>query len=500
MNFIDSFLNRFTMYVVVLYGLLILAGVSLIYSLFGLVFYSPVSLISSLLILLVSCVISNAIFAKLFKAPVNRESSAITALILFFIMMPIMKPTDAWVFVFAGIAAMGSKYVLAINKRHIFNPAAFALLVIGLLALPNINWWVGNSYLFPVVLIIGLLIVRKVRKLVMFSFYYVVGIITIGFFAFINNRQVFEVVPEAILSYPILFLGTVLLPEPITMPPKRKTQLVYGGIVGILQGAQYQLGPIYSTPELGIIIGNIYSYLVSFKQRLVLILKEKKQLSPTVYEFVFSNNRKFKFDAGQYFEWTLPHKRADLRSVRRYFTIASAPSENDIRLGVKIDPANSSTYKKALITLNPGDKIYAGQLAGDFILPKKNDKYILMAGGIGVTPFRSIIKDLVDKKEKADIVLFYSSSDEKDFVYKDIFDSAKEFGVKTIYVCSRPSAAWKGKSGRIDAKMIKEEVPDFSERIYYLSGPNAMVEAYKKVLKSLGIKPNKIITDYFPGF
>jgi len=488
------------MYAVVYGGLITLFTVAFVFSFFGLVFYSPLSLLFTFLILTGSCFVSNIIFATIFKAPVNPISSVITAAILFFVMMPISKTDQIWVFVLASALAMGSKYIMAINKRHIFNPAAFALVTIGLMGLPQINWWVGNSYLFPVVLITGLFVVRKVRKLVMFSTYYIFGLATIGIFAVINNREVLGVLTEAILSYPILFLGAYMLVEPLTTPPKRNTQGVYAVIVGVLQGAQYQIGPIFSTPELGILIGNVYSYLVSFRRRLVLRLKEARELSPTIYEFIFAKDKMFNFEPGQYFEWTLPHFPFDFRGVRRFFTIASSPTEDTIKIGIKIDPQKGSTFKKALVGLKPGEKIYAGELSGDFIMPKKNNKYIFMAGGIGVTPFRSIIKNMIDKNEKADVVLFYSVSDDRDFVYKDVFDSAKVLGIKTVFVCSDPSNSWKGKSGRIDAKLISEEVPDYKDRIAYLSGPNVMVTSYKKLLNGLGIKPNRIVTDYFPGF
>jgi len=114
----------------------------------------------------------------------------------------------------------------------------------------------------------------------------------------------------------------------------------------------------------------------------------------------------------------------DSRGNRRYFTIASSPTEKELRLGVKFYP-NGSSFKKALASMNEADTIIASQLSGDFIMPSnKKKKLVFIAGGIGITPFRSMIKYLIDTKQKRDIVLIYSNRTKTDVIYKNIFDSA----------------------------------------------------------------------------
>lgn len=499
MDVLDKVLNKFPMYKIVLFGLLALFLIALVYSFFGIIFYTPEKLISTFLILIIVCFAGNFLVAKYLKIPANPESSIITALILFFILVPIRSVSEVWIYVLAGLLAIGSKYILAIHKKHIFNPAAFSLVAIGFLGLPQISWWVGNSDLFPFVLVIGLLIVRKVRKLLMFSVYFIFALISISAFAFMNNREVLQVLIEAIFSYPILFLGTVMLVEPLTTPPRRNNQLIYGGIVGILSGAQYHIGPIFSSPELGLLIGNVYSYFVSFKERLALTFIDKKILAPGIYELSFSKNIKFSFTPGQYMEWTLGGVRPDMRGVRRFFTISSSPTEENIKIGIKVSERGSK-FKERLMGLGSGEKIYAGNLAGDFTLPKKSGKFVFIAGGIGVTPFRSIIKNALDKNEKLDAILIYSCSSNGEFVYEDLFRSAEKVGLKTIYVCSHPRDSWKGIKGRINPELIKKEVPDYRQRTFYLSGPNVMVYSFKKILGGIGIGHREIVTDYFSGY
>lgn len=105
-----------------------------------------------------------------------------------------------------------------------------------------------------------------------------------------------------------------------------------------------------------------------------------------------------------------------------------------------------------------------------------------------------MIKFLLDTNEKRDIILLYLSKTTKEFIYKDIFDSAKnKLGIKTVYVATDIM-------GFIDEKMIKAEVSDFKDRYFYISGPHSMVDAFEKTLAEMGVPSNKIKIDFFPGY
>jgi ferredoxin-NADP reductase len=148
-----------------------------------------------------------------------------------------------------------------------------------------------------------------------------------------------------------------------------------------------------------------------------------------------------------------------------------------------------------LIALLPGQKIVAGQLIGDFTLPKDpNKKLVFIAGGIGITPFRSIVKYLIDANQKRDIVVIYSAKSVNDFVYRDVFREAQEkIGTKTIYVDSETQ-------GHFDWPRLAEEIPDYRQRTFYISGSHGVVDAFEQLLKDLNISRRQIVTDYFPGF
>jgi ferredoxin-NADP reductase len=199
-------------------------------------------------------------------------------------------------------------------------------------------------------------------------------------------------------------------------------------------------------------------------------------------------------------EWTLPHKNSDSRGNRRYFTLASSPTEDVLRISVKFNNPSSS-FKTAMLGRG---QIVAGNRAGSFTLPKDVDeKLVFMAGGIGITPFRSMIKYLLDKGEKRDVVLMYSNKKAEDTAYKDFFDQAGITSLKTIYTITDTEnvpPTWTGKVGRIDANTILKEIPDYKERRFYISGPHVMVEAFKQTLAGLGVEKSKIKEDFFPGY
>jgi ferredoxin-NADP reductase len=399
---------------------------------------------------------------------------------------------------------MASKYLVAHKKKHIFNPAAFGAFLTTVTGVGFASWWVGNPYMFPAVLVAGLLIVRKVRKFSLFLTFLAASLTTMIIFGFINGRDPLDVLRVAFLSYPVVFFASVMLTEPSTLPPTGKLQMAYALLVGLIFGSQYHIGPITSSPETALVIGNVFSYLVSLKEKALLILLDKREIAKGAYEFVFSVRNKFHFNPGQYLEWTLPNVALDARGNRRYFTIASSPTEENIKLGVRFYD-NPSKFKSKLISLEKGAKVSAGQLGGDFVLPADpSKKLVFIAGGIGITPFRSMLKYLLDKNEKRSIVMFCINKTEKEIPYIDILSEAQEkLGIKVVHVLSEEKSLPKnltGESGHITADVIKKYASDYQERIFYISGSNAVVNAGKRLVTSLGVKFSSIVTDYFPGF
>src|SRR5581483_9464585 len=305
MKFLDDRLNKITMYQLVFQSLVIFAVWAIIAGFLGWLAYSGLSLLYSLILILLVCYAANRLFARIFKVDFNIESNLITALILFLILAPITTGFDAVWYVIIGTAAMASKYLLVYRRKHIFNPAAIALFITGLFGAGLSIWWVATPVLFPVILVFGVFILRKVQRFQMFFAFLVFSVASILVSSHLHGFS--PSLKQIFFSWPIIFFGTVMLTEPLTTPASNKLRIAYGAIVGILFGLQFS----FASPELALIVGNIFSFLVSPKGRLKLTLKEKNKLSSDTYEFVFRPDKKLQFKPGQYLEWTLGDVKLD---------------------------------------------------------------------------------------------------------------------------------------------------------------------------------------------
>ena len=506
-KYIDNLLNKITMYKLVLYFLVFLLLVGIVFSTFGLLPYNPLLLLFSIIVLLLVSFAVNFIFSLVFKAPTNVESLYITALILALIITPPESFFDVpyLMFIFwAALWSMASKYIFAIGKKHVFNPAALAVVITAFTLGQSASWWVGTGVMLPFVLLGGVLITRKVRRWDLVITFIASALISTVVTHAGSIYDIWKFGSNAVVSSPLFFFAFVMLTEPLTTPPTKYLRMGYGAIVGAIFDPMMHIGAIYSTPELALVIGNIYSYLVSPKIKLMLKLKYKKEIAKDTYDFAFSTNKdELHFKPGQYFEWTLPHSKPDSRGNRRYFTISSSPVEEEIHLGVKFYPEPS--FKNALINMKENDVIVASQLSGDFTMPhNKHKKLCFIAGGIGVTPFESMIEYMVKRGQKRDIVMLYSNKTPEDIAYMDTLEKArKELGIRTIYALSDDKSIpsdWQGVRGFIDSTLIMKEVPDYKDRIFYISGPHGMVTAFYDTLSGMGVRSSHIKTDFFPGF
>jgi glycine betaine catabolism B len=503
MKYRDFLLDRITMYRLVLYVLMSQVGMAAVLAYFKLLHFSPLALLLSTAFLVVICWAMNTICARIFGVPANVESAFITALILALILDPAQSPGDLQVLGWVAILAMASKYILAIRRKHLFNPAAIAVVITAFAIHGSASWWIGTASMLPVVLIGGWLMARKLRQEEMVLLFCAIALTGTLLFALLLGKALLSELTLLLLQSPLFFFGSIMLTEPLTEPPTRTLRRLYGALVGILFIPLMHIGPLYSTPELALVVSNAFSYLVSPKQKVLLKFKKRRKLTPEIVDFVFMPSQQLVFIPGQYMEFTLEHQRPDSRGNRRYFTLASSPTETTVHLGVRFYE-NGSSFKRAMYRLDGKTRLAAGQIAGDFTLPADPaEKLVFIAGGIGITPFRSMLKYLLDTRQRRDIVLLYANKTVHEIVYQDVLNAAStQLGVKTFYTLTDPTAVprnWTGFIGRLNEQMILRAMPDFDERTYYLSGPPEMVRAYEQVLKNMGVSGHQMKKDFFPG-
>src|SRR5581483_5763976 len=220
--------------------------------------------------------------------------------------------------------------------------------------------------------------------------------------------------------------------------------------------------------------------------------RERKDEAGDVKSFLFEPVEPLSWKAGQFLVYFLPHEEPDIRGKQRFFTISSAPLENHVMLSTRIFDENRSSFKKTLMNLNSGDEVEIKGQDGDFTLENPNKKFVFIAGGIGITPFRSIILELNHENKPLNITLLYANSSE-DFAFKNEFEeiASKNPNFKIHYIVSPK---------HIDEEVVRTSVENINEPIFYVSGPEPMVESLDGMLKKMGIPEDHIKTDYFPGY
>lgn len=220
--------------------------------------------------------------------------------------------------------------------------------------------------------------------------------------------------------------------------------------------------------------------------------------SKTINSFWFEPERPLDYIAGQYIEMTIKHDKPDDRDIKRWFTVSSSPSDAPlISITTKFSKPSSS-FKKALLGLKKGDTVIISDPMGDFVLPIDAEiPLTFVAGGIGITPFHSIIKWLHDTKQSRDISLLYAAKTESELVFLKLFES---YGMKRQIILSEPDNNWSGQTGKLSGQLIISTTKPAKDSLVFVSGPEPMVEALQDQLTSGGIDKSRQVGDFFPGY
>ena len=499
-------LGRMSMYRLVLLALAGLAVAAFVLSLFGLVGPTPLELVATLVVLAAACSLVDAAAQRLLKLPWRVESSLITAHILLFVLRPSVELLPL-----AGIAAGGavaslSKYLLAWRGRHIFNPAAVGATVVTLTGIGTSAWWVGSPALALPVLLLGGLVLLRTEKVRIIAVFWLIAVAV----AFVRTSAQYqqaglpivggELLWQVVTQSPFLFLGAFMLSEPLTMPPRRWQQLTVAAVVGVLAGWPIDIGIMTLGQERALLVGNLVAFFFAWRASVSLTLTDRAELTPTVRQLSFRTKRRLSFVPGQFLELEVPHHHPDARGTRREFSIVSAPAELPaLRIAFREGTGSQSSYKKALAAVQPGDPLAVTGVWGDFVLPRRETSPVLMvAAGIGVTPFVSQLTQLRLTGQERDIVLVYVASEASELAFRDELTAA---GVPVI-VFTRDQPAdlpphWQWARGvRLDADGLLRVVPDIAARHAYISGPPRLIAELAPALE----KARSITTDAFSGY
>lgn len=233
-------------------------------------------------------------------------------------------------------------------------------------------------------------------------------------------------------------------------------------------------------------------------------LKDRKVIADETMAFWFdTKGSNFSFKAGQYANFVLenpPH--TDAEGNTRSFSICSSPNQKDsIMIASRM---RNTAFKSSLKEIPIGTRVKVTPALGNFVLHDDASKpAVFLAGGIGITPMRSIIAYASEQKLPHQLFLFYSNKNSKATAFlQDFIDCAKKnSNFKFFPTITQPDQdQWKYGIGRINSEMIVKNVPNYQNCIYYIAGPPAMVQAMAKILVELKIPDLQIRTEEFDGY
>jgi ferredoxin-NADP reductase len=223
-----------------------------------------------------------------------------------------------------------------------------------------------------------------------------------------------------------------------------------------------------------------------------LTLTARRREAEDVTSFIFRPETPLTWRAGQFLHYSLPHPDADERGTTRYFTIASAPFEKDIMLTTRFARDRSSSFKRALRELPLGATVEVGAPDGDFVLDDPGRDHVLIAGGIGVTPFRAMLLDLDHQQLPINATVVYANRT-ADVAYRAELDGlARRHPHLAIRYMVSPD--------RVTAASIRAVAPELEKPIFHVSGPEPFVDALGGMLSGLRVPDTQVKRDYFPGY
>jgi ferredoxin-NADP reductase len=236
----------------------------------------------------------------------------------------------------------------------------------------------------------------------------------------------------------------------------------------------------------------------------MLELLQKNEVAEGTLAFTLQRPADFNFRAGQSIDLTLLNPtETDAEGNTRTFSIASAPDENELLFATRL---RDTAFKRILRKMERGARLKLDGPMGSFNLHKNATKpAVFLAGGIGITPFLSMIREAARQKAPHQIYLFYSNRRPEDAAFMDELEAIQKENpnfhlIATMAEMDKSKRSWNGERGFIDAAMLKRHLSELNGSIYYIAGPPAMVAAMKDMLVKAGVDEDDVRAEDFAGY
>jgi ferredoxin-NADP reductase len=233
-------------------------------------------------------------------------------------------------------------------------------------------------------------------------------------------------------------------------------------------------------------------------------LLNRVEVAEGTIAFHFEKPTGFDFKPGQSADLTLPNPpETDAEGNVRTFSIASAPFEDQLMFATRM---RDTAFKRSLKKMPLGTVVKMDSAMGSFTLHKNSAKpAVFLAGGIGVTPFSSIVRQADHDRAPHKLYLFYSNRRPEDAPFVEVLQNLEKTNpqfrfIATMTEMRRSKKTWNGETGRIDQEMLSKYLNELRGPIYYVAGPPALVSGMRKMLVASGVDEDDIRSDEFSGY
>jgi predicted ferric reductase len=314
----------------------------------------------------------------------------------------------------------------------------------------------------------------------------------------------FKVLGLVTLLVLVLSAGAALLYERLKLKYETWKNLHKAGyalyplafVHSFLIGGTVQQGPVRI---LWIVLLILFAFILchkalrrwSLRRRPFSVAKVRRE-SPSV-STVFFDGDHGEYKPGQFM--ILQLKRDGVVSESHPFTISSSPTEEKLAVTIKEVGDFTSTVKG----IRPSEAAYIDMPYGVFsFLNSPGDAFVFIAGGIGITPFMSMLRYMKDRKMRHRVLLLWANRTEEDILFKEELEAMgrENPSVKIVYVLSRQDS-WQGEKGHVDREKLQKVVRDFGTAMFFICGPPAMMRSVESALRDLGVPPRRIRMERF---
>jgi ferredoxin-NADP reductase len=230
-------------------------------------------------------------------------------------------------------------------------------------------------------------------------------------------------------------------------------------------------------------------------------IKEKREVAKGTLFVTFDvGGENVEFEPGQYF-WVelLDPPYEDEKGPRRHITVVTSPTEGVLGLATRI---RDTAFKRSLVEMPEGASVDVEQPKGSFVLPEDTSKqYVFVAGGIGITPFRSMLRYIADKGLDYDITLVYSNRDVESTAFLDELKELESVVPRCrVIFTMTDDPSWEGDKRMLDAEVLRELLGDLESFDFMIAGPPPMAKSVEASLLEAGLSEDQVQSDSFSGY